>query len=103
CSQKNHNLLFHASSLSLSLTILLLLLSYEDVSPRSPALNWREKNPITTITLLQLSYLYLGSSPHLFVEFWRQFSLFFPCIYATSPFLNLYLTDAMFYPIFQEL
>ncbi|KAF6169291.1 hypothetical protein GIB67_013721 [Kingdonia uniflora] len=65
-----------------------------------PALNWREKNPIMTITLLQLSSLYLGFSTHLFVEFWWQFSLFFPYIYATSPFLNLYLTCVMFYLIF---
>ncbi|KAF6157093.1 hypothetical protein GIB67_041554 [Kingdonia uniflora] len=68
-----------------------------------PALNWCEKNPIATITLLQLSSLYLGFSPHLFVKFWWQFSLFFPCISATSHFLNLYLIDVMFYPIFQEL
>ncbi|KAF6137011.1 hypothetical protein GIB67_030775 [Kingdonia uniflora] len=68
-----------------------------------PTLNWSEKTPIMTITLLQLSSLYLKFSLHRFVEFWHQFSLFFPYIFANSPFLNLYLTNFKFYPIFQDL
>ncbi|KAF6151700.1 hypothetical protein GIB67_001983, partial [Kingdonia uniflora] len=41
-----------------------------------------------TITLLELSFLYLGFSPHRFVKFWRQFSLFFPCIFCNFSFFQ---------------